>query len=102
MLIAPQRLWTAWRRFEADDTARVAILTGAGDKAFCAGIDLTEMSNHKRGVAPADFMPDLGRNIDIAKPTIPAVRGIACDWRLAQMCDLCVAGASVRFAAGIT
>ena len=93
-------LWDAWRRFEADDTARVAILTGAGDKAFCAGADLTEMSVDRRGVPPADFMPDLGRNIEITKPTIAAVRGIAYagGWRLVQMCDLCVAGSSGRFA----
>lgn len=95
-----QGLWDAWRRFEADDTARVAILTGAGDKAFCAGVDLTEMSIEKRGVPPADFMPDLGRNIDITKPTIAAVRGIAYagGWRLAQMCDLCIAGTTASFA----
>ena len=95
-----QGLWDAWRRFEADDTARVAILTGAGDKAFCAGADLTEMSIDRRGVPPTDFMPDLSRNIEITKPTIAAVRGIAYagGWRLVQMCDLCVAGSSARFA----
>ena len=37
-------LWNAWQRFESDDDLRVAILTGAGDKAFCAGIDLVEFS----------------------------------------------------------
>ena len=54
-----QGLWDAWRRFEADDAARVAILTGEGDKAFCAGVDLSEMSDDKRGAPPPDFMPDL-------------------------------------------
>lgn len=95
-----QGLWDAWRRFEADDTARVAILTGAGDKAFCAGADLSEMSEDNRGVPPSDFMPDLGRNIEVTKPTIAAVRGVAYagGWRLVQMCDLCVAGSSARFA----
>ena len=58
-----QGLWEAWRRFEADADARVAILTGAGEKAFCAGMDLAEMSEAKRGVPPPDLMPDLGRNI---------------------------------------
>ena len=95
-----QGLWDAWRRFEADADARVAILTGAGEKAFCAGMDLAEMSEAKRGVPPPDLMPDLGRNITVNKPTIAAVRGIAYagGWRLAQMCDLCVAGTSARFA----
>lgn len=45
-----QGLWDAWRRFEADAGARVAILTGAGDKAFCSGMDLSEMAEAKRGV----------------------------------------------------
>jgi enoyl-CoA hydratase/carnithine racemase len=95
-----QGLWEAWRRFEADSDARVAILTGAGDKAFCAGMDLSEMSETRRGAPPPDFLPDLGRNIAITKPTIAAVRGVAYagGWRLAQMCDLCVAGVSARFA----
>ena len=95
-----QGLWEAWRRFEADEHARVAILTGAGDKAFCAGMDLAEMSEAKRGVPPPDLIPDLGGNITISKPTIAAVSGVAyaAGWRLAQMCDLCVAGVSARFA----
>ncbi len=95
-----QGLWDAWRRFEADTGARVAILTGAGDKAFCAGMDLSEMAETKRGVPPADLLPDLGHNIAVTKPTIAAVRGVAYagGWRLVQMCDLCVAGTSARFA----
>ena len=32
----------AWSRFESDDSAWVAILTGEGQKAFCAGADLKE------------------------------------------------------------
>lgn len=58
------------------------------------------MSIDRRGVPPTDFMPDLGRNIEITKPTIAAVRGIAYagGWRLMQMCDLCVAGSLARFA----
>ena len=95
-----QGLWDAWRRFEADANVRVGILTGAGDKAFCAGMDLSEMAETRRGVPPPDLLPDLGRNIAITKPTIAAVRGVAYagGWRLAQMCDLCVAGTSARFA----
>jgi enoyl-CoA hydratase len=95
-----QGLWEAWRRFESDNGARVAILTGAGDKAFCAGVDLAELSKTKRGPPPPDFLPDFGRNITVSKPTIAAVRGIAYagGWRLVQMCDLCVAGETARFA----
>jgi enoyl-CoA hydratase/carnithine racemase len=32
----------AWQRFAHDDALRVAILTGSGDKAFCAGMDLKQ------------------------------------------------------------
>jgi enoyl-CoA hydratase/carnithine racemase len=45
-----QGLWAAWRRFEADADVRIAILTGAGDKAFCAGMDLAEMSEMRPDV----------------------------------------------------
>jgi enoyl-CoA hydratase len=93
-------LWQAWRDFEADDRLRVAILTGAGDKAFCAGIDLIEFSDTKLAVPPPNFLPVLGQNIDVRKPVIAAVNGYAYagGWRLAQMCDLCVASDNAQFA----
>jgi len=37
------RLAEAWQDFRDDDTLRVAILTGAGDRAFCAGGDLQRL-----------------------------------------------------------
>jgi enoyl-CoA hydratase/carnithine racemase len=93
-------LWSAWRRFESDPRLRVAILTGAGDKAFCAGIDLAEFAETGLGAPPPDFLPVLGENITVSKPTIAAVNGVAYagGWRLAQMCDLCVAADTARFA----
>jgi len=38
-------LAAAWERFAKDEAARTAILTGAGDKAFCAGADRKEMAH---------------------------------------------------------
>lgn len=95
-----QGLWEAWRRFEDDAKLRVAILTGAGDKAFCAGIDLVEFTETKLTVPPANFLPVLGQNIQVTKPVIAAVNGFAYagGWRLVQMCDLCVAAESALFA----
>ncbi len=93
-------LWKAWQDFERDDSLRVAILTGAGDKAFCAGIDLVEFSETKLGMPPPNFLPVIGRNIEVRKPVIAAVNGYAYagGWRLAQMCDLCVASETAQFA----
>lgn len=95
-----QGLWDAWRRFEQDASARVAILTGAGDRAFCAGMDLVEMSETHRGSVPLDFLPVLGQSLNVSKPVIAAVNGVAYagGWMFAQMCDLCMASENARFA----
>ena len=93
-------LAAAWERFEKDGEAHVAILTGAGDKAFCAGADLKEMAQTKLGSLPRNFMPTLNVNVHVTKPVIAAVNGVAYagGWALVQMCDLVVASESARFA----
>ncbi|HWF27507.1 MAG TPA: enoyl-CoA hydratase-related protein, partial [Mycobacterium sp.] len=90
------------RTFNADDTAKVLVLTGAGDKAFCAGGDLKEMSEDGLTIPPVDFIPQFGRNITVDKPTIAAVNWVAFagGFLLAQICDLCVAATTAKF--GIT
>lgn len=93
-------LFAAWERFENDANLRVAILTGAGDKAFCAGGDLKEMTELQLKVPPLDMFPVPGDNIRLSKPTIAAVNGVAFagGWMIAQACDLCVASNTARFA----
>jgi enoyl-CoA hydratase/carnithine racemase len=93
-------LFDGARRFNDDEAAKVLVLTGAGDRAFCAGGDLKEMADTALAVPPPDFLPQFGRNILIDKPTIAAVNGVAYGggFLLAQNCDLCVAAASARFA----
>ncbi|HKP42126.1 enoyl-CoA hydratase/isomerase family protein [Mycobacterium sp.] len=93
-------LFDGVRRFNDDDTAKVLVLTGAGDKAFCAGGDLKEMSTAGLAVPPIDFVPQFGRNITVEKPTIAAVNGVAFagGFLLAQTCDLCVASTTAKFA----
>jgi enoyl-CoA hydratase/carnithine racemase len=93
-------LFAAWDRFERDPALRVAILTGAGDKAFCAGGDLKEMVELKLAVPPRDMFPVPGNNIELTKPTIAAVNGVAFagGWMIAQACDLCVASTTAQFA----
>jgi enoyl-CoA hydratase/carnithine racemase len=95
-------LWEGYRAFVADDDAGVLVLTGTGDRAFCAGGDLKEMAAEALEVPPPDFLPLPGRNIDVPKPTIAAVNGLALagGFALAQYCDLCVAADHARF--GVT
>lgn len=93
-------LWAAFRRFVDEDAALVAILTATGEKVFCAGADLKEMSAMGLKVPPADFLPYLNRNLHTDKPVIAAVNGLAYagGFYLAQMCDLCIAADNARFA----
>ncbi len=93
-------LRAAWARFEADDKARIAILTGAGDQAFCAGGDLKEMVETGLKVPPRDMFPVPYENLVLSKPTIAAVNGVAFagGWMIAQACDLCVASSNAQFA----
>jgi enoyl-CoA hydratase len=93
-------LFAAWDRFERDPALRVAILTGSGDKAFCAGGDLKEMTERQLQVPPRDMFPVPGDNIELTKPTIAAVNGVAFagGWMIAQACDLCVASTRAQFA----
>jgi enoyl-CoA hydratase len=93
-------LFAAWDRFEHDSTARVAILTGSGEKAFCAGGDLKEMVETALRTPPRDMFPVPCENIKLSKPTIAAVNGVAFagGWMIAQGCDLCVADTNAKFA----
>ena len=85
-------LWQALRRFRDDNTARVAVLAGEGE-VFCAGGDLREMADTSMTTPPADYLPQLNRNLILDKPVIAAVQGAALGggFLLAQSADLCVA-----------
>ncbi|MCX5045394.1 enoyl-CoA hydratase-related protein [Aldersonia sp. NBC_00410] len=93
-------LSAAWDRFEHDPALRVAILTGTGEKAFCAGGDLKEMVETGMRVPPRDMFALPYDTIELSKPTIAAVNGAAFagGWMIAQACDLCVASSSATFA----
>jgi enoyl-CoA hydratase len=93
-------LFAAWDRFEHDPVARIAILTGAGEKAFCAGGDLKEMVETGLKVPPRDMFPVPYETLKLSKPTIAAVNGVAFagGWMIAQGCDLCVASSTAKFA----
>jgi enoyl-CoA hydratase/carnithine racemase len=93
-------LWEGFRRFASDEDAAVLILTGAGDKAFCAGGDLKEMAGAEMKVPPPDFLPYLQRSVKTDKPVIAAVNGVAFagGFLLAQMVDLVIAADHAKFA----
>lgn len=92
----------AWQQLERDNAIRVGILTGSGDKAFCAGMDLKEAAATQLRVPPRGMLPVLGDTEQVSKPTIAAVNGVAYagGWLFAQMCDLCIAADHALF--GIT
>jgi enoyl-CoA hydratase/carnithine racemase len=88
----------AYERFEADDEARVLILTGAGGVAFCAGADLKAIET--LGPRLDDPAGPLGfTRLTPSKPTIAAVSGwcLAGGFELALWCDLRVAARDSRF-----
>ena len=114
--IGPQthrELIDAWDRFRSDDDALVGVLTGAGDRAFCAGGDLkaalagelvdpsrAEIAAHNRGERPGVLGPS--RWTDVYKPTIAAVNGVAYAGGLEWACwtDLAIADEHATF--GVT
>lgn len=92
------QLWRAFEAFDKDPALRVAILTGAGDKAFSSGRDLKEGAREEG--LPLPPLPILGDTLHLGKPVIAAVNGfaIAGGWVFAQMCDLCIAADTAKFA----
>lgn len=94
-----------FNEFEADDDAWVAILTGAGDKAFSAGNDLKFQAEHG-----AEFIREtrkklkggfggLHKRVKCYKPLIAAVNGFALGggFELALSCDIIIASEKATF-----
>lgn len=87
-----ERLHDELLAFEADDAARVAVLTG-DEAAFCAGADLRDLPRLR------DSGPLGPTRLALSKPVVAAVEGwcVAGGMELAAWCDLRVAGEGARF-----
>ncbi|MBI4334604.1 MAG: enoyl-CoA hydratase/isomerase family protein [Chloroflexi bacterium] len=94
-------LIAAWTDIRDDPDAWLAIITGAGDKAFCAGNDLKERGQEGAGetIATIAARPDIPlRRMDLWKPVICAINGIALGsgFELALSCDIRIAADHAR------
>jgi enoyl-CoA hydratase/carnithine racemase len=115
-----EEIHTLWRSMRHDDAVRCIVLTGAGERAFCTGIDRSEQIDDGEGGArsTADHGDDrvagfgstpfhfddpgalLGpKSSDLWKPVIAAVNGMACGgaFYLLGECDILVAAEHATF-----
>lgn len=87
----------------ADDSVKAVILTGAGEKAFAAGTDISEFRNFRTAEDAIGYEAKIDRILtaleDCTKPTIAAISG-ACTGggaAIAAVCDLRIGAANARF-----
>jgi enoyl-CoA hydratase/carnithine racemase len=88
---AKEKFGDIWQEIANDAAVRVAILTGAGDKAFCAGSDIKEIARTGSMATTETLMRALpGVGIPLDKPVIAAIHGfcVGMGMTLALHCDL--------------
>ena len=89
-----------FNQFEKDASAWVAIITGEGDKAFCAGNDLKFQAAGNDNTWPPSGFGGITARVNIRKPLIAAVNGAALGggFEIALACDLIIAAEDAEFA----
>ncbi|WP_339805169.1 enoyl-CoA hydratase-related protein [uncultured Marinobacter sp.] len=104
-----EQLWATWQDFDADDDLELAIVTGAGNEAFCAGADLKThatawVDRSADALFPRSKIKDglggLTRGLHrIYKPVIAAVNGwaLAGGLETAMACDIRIASENAQF-----
>lgn len=96
---AHRELGQVFDGFATDDTLRVAVIRGAGNRAFCAGSDLKEKLDSSPDKYPDGGFAGLTHRFDLDKPVLAAVNGHALGGGLEIVlaCDLAVAVESAEF-----
>lgn len=99
-----QALFDGLKTLEADPEVRVIILTGAGDRAFTAGLDLKELGSDPGGMSAANAASAEANPVKAietcSKPVIGAINGVAITggFEVALACDILIASERARFA----
>lgn len=99
-----QRLAEIMCEVEADDEVRAVVLTGAGTRAFTAGLDLKELGSEEGALGSANATDPADNPVraieTCSKPVIGAVNGVAITggFELALACDVLIAASNARFA----
>ena len=98
-----ERLIEALDELEGDDDVRVVVVTGAGDRAFCAGSDVGEFADVRDSVVEKKLAKEnlaFSGFEELSKPVIAAIEGLAygggCE--ISMACDLRITGEGARFA----
>jgi enoyl-CoA hydratase len=98
-----EQLIEALEELEADEAVRALVVTGAGDKAFCAGSDVKEFADVRDRVVEKKLAQEneaFRRFESLSKPVIVAIEGLAygggCE--ISMACDLRITGQGAKFA----